>query len=175
MTRSPRLTLHSGPAQENPDSRAQKRPCPSASAPVLAEVKDNISASDQGTMNPTAPGSRQLSAPSISLKVAANIVVKCLTPFYKEGKFASKVGQVVGAALPWGWDTRVQWVCRSRELQGRSRLARGLLSPSLGLPCPWVTVTGCSRGRVRVCALCSSSPCASRNCLKPSPATSHTR
>ncbi|KAF6299522.1 RecQ like helicase 5 [Rhinolophus ferrumequinum] len=76
--------------QENPDSPVQKRLCPSASAPVLAEAKDNISASDQGTMNPTAPGSRQLSAPSISLKVAANIVVKCLTPFYKEGKFASK-------------------------------------------------------------------------------------
>lgn len=135
VTGSPRLTLHSGPAQENPDSRAQKRPCPSASAPVLAEAKDNISASGQGTMNPTAPGSRQLSAPSISLKVAANIVVKCLTPFYKEGKFASKVGHVVGAALPWGWDTWVQWACRSHELQGRSRLA-----PRPAVPLPWAAV-----------------------------------
>lgn len=39
-----------------------------------------------------APGSCQLSAPGVSLKEAANVVVKCLTPFYKEGKFASKVG-----------------------------------------------------------------------------------
>lgn len=37
-----------------------------------------------------APGSCQLSAPGVSLKEAANVVVKCLTPFYKEGKFASK-------------------------------------------------------------------------------------
>ncbi|KAB0400735.1 hypothetical protein E2I00_008363 [Balaenoptera physalus] len=35
-------------------------------------------------------GSCQLLAPGIPLKEAANVVVKCLTPFYKEGKFASK-------------------------------------------------------------------------------------
>ncbi|KAM5216470.1 ATP-dependent DNA helicase Q5 isoform 4-T5 [Hipposideros larvatus] len=79
--------------QENPESQARKRPCPSASTSILAEAKDSISASDQGTVTPMAQGSRQLPAPSISLKVAANVVVKYLTPFYKEGKFASKVGQ----------------------------------------------------------------------------------
>ncbi|KAM5216471.1 ATP-dependent DNA helicase Q5 isoform 5-T7 [Hipposideros larvatus] len=76
--------------QENPESQARKRPCPSASTSILAEAKDSISASDQGTVTPMAQGSRQLPAPSISLKVAANVVVKYLTPFYKEGKFASK-------------------------------------------------------------------------------------
>lgn len=49
-------------------------------------------------MNPMARGSHQLPAPGISLKVAADIVVKYLTPFYKAGKFASKVGQVGGYA-----------------------------------------------------------------------------
>lgn len=102
VTRSPRLTLHYGPAQENPESQARKRPCPSASTSILAEAKDNISASDQGTVTPMAQGSHQLPAPSISLKVAANVVVKYLTPFYKEGKFASKVGQVGGLCLPLG-------------------------------------------------------------------------
>ncbi|XP_066091788.1 ATP-dependent DNA helicase Q5 isoform X2 [Saccopteryx bilineata] len=78
------------PQQENPDSQAQKRPCPSTNASILAEAKDNISASDRGTINPTTNSPCQLPASGISLKVAANIVVKCLTPFYKEGKFASK-------------------------------------------------------------------------------------
>lgn len=99
VTGSPRVTLHYGPAQENSESRAQKRPHPSASASVLAEAKDNISASDQGTVNPMARGSHPLPAPGISLKVAADIVVKYLTPFYKAGKFASKVGQVGGCAV----------------------------------------------------------------------------
>ena len=79
-----------GPAQENPGSQAQKRPRPSAKASILAEVKGSISASDQGPSGPQ--GSCQHSAPSISLKEAADVVVRCLTPFYKEGKFASKVG-----------------------------------------------------------------------------------
>lgn len=100
VTGSPKLTLRHGPAQENPESQAQKRPCPSASTSLLAEAKDNSSASDHGTMNPMAQGSLQLPAPGISLKVAANVVVKCLTPFYKEGKFASKVRQVGASALP---------------------------------------------------------------------------
>ncbi|XP_014644749.1 PREDICTED: ATP-dependent DNA helicase Q5 isoform X1 [Ceratotherium simum simum] len=78
------------PQQEHPESQAQKRPRPSAKASVLAEAKGSISASDQGTLNTMAKGSCQLSAPGISLKEAANVVVKCLTPFYKEGKFASK-------------------------------------------------------------------------------------
>ncbi|XP_046533327.1 ATP-dependent DNA helicase Q5 [Equus quagga] len=78
------------PQQEHPESQAQKRPRPSAKASILAEAKGSISASNQDTLNPMAKGSCQLSAPGISLKEAANVVVKCLTPFYKEGKFASK-------------------------------------------------------------------------------------
>ncbi|XP_054448966.1 ATP-dependent DNA helicase Q5 isoform X2 [Pteronotus mesoamericanus] len=76
--------------QQTPESQARKRPCPPANGPVLAEDKDSTSAGDQGPAKPTAQGSCQLPAPGISLKEAANIVVKCLTPFYKEGKFASK-------------------------------------------------------------------------------------
>uniref|UniRef100_G1QKE2 ATP-dependent DNA helicase n=1 Tax=Nomascus leucogenys TaxID=61853 RepID=G1QKE2_NOMLE len=76
--------------QENPENQPQKRPRTSAEPSVIAEVKGSVSASDQGTLNPTAQDPRQLSAPGISLKEAANVVVKCLTPFYKEGKFASK-------------------------------------------------------------------------------------
>nr|XP_005908011.1 PREDICTED: ATP-dependent DNA helicase Q5 isoform X2 [Bos mutus] len=76
------------PQQESPGSQAQKRPRPSAKASIPAEAKGSVSASDQ---RPSIPqGSCQLLAPSISLKEAANVVVKCLTPFYKEGKFASK-------------------------------------------------------------------------------------
>ncbi|KAM7069357.1 ATP-dependent DNA helicase Q5 isoform 2-T2 [Molossus nigricans] len=78
------------PQQENLESQAQKRPRPAAGASILAEAKDNILASTQGTVNLPAQGSRQLPAPGVSLKEAANIVVKCLTPFYKEGRFASK-------------------------------------------------------------------------------------
>ena len=88
-TGDPRVTLCCGPAQESPGSQAQKRPRPSAKASILAEAKGSVSASDQSPSIPQ--GSCQLSAPSISLKEAANVVVKCLTPFYKEGKFASKV------------------------------------------------------------------------------------
>ncbi|XP_055244882.2 ATP-dependent DNA helicase Q5 isoform X12 [Gorilla gorilla gorilla] len=76
--------------QENPESQPQKRPRPSAKPSVVAEVKGSVSASEQGTLNPTAQDPFQLLAPGISLKEAANVVVKCLTPFYKEGKFASK-------------------------------------------------------------------------------------
>uniref|UniRef100_A0A8D1A1E8 ATP-dependent DNA helicase n=1 Tax=Sus scrofa TaxID=9823 RepID=A0A8D1A1E8_PIG len=79
-----------GPQQENPQSQAQKKARPSAEASILADARGSVSASDHGTLNPMAPGSCQLSAPGVSLKEAANVVVKCLTPFYKEGKFASK-------------------------------------------------------------------------------------
>lgn len=96
MTGSPRVTLRSGPAQENPESQARKRPPPAAGASILAEANDNILVASQSTASRPAPGSCQLAAPGPSLKVAANIVVKCLTPFYKEGKFASKVGQGLG-------------------------------------------------------------------------------
>ncbi|XP_012588473.1 PREDICTED: ATP-dependent DNA helicase Q5 isoform X1 [Condylura cristata] len=71
------------PLQELPDCWAQKRLRPSAQASTSAEAQGCISAS-QGALNPVAPGSGP------SLKEAANVVVKCLTPFYKEGKFASK-------------------------------------------------------------------------------------
>lgn len=43
-------------------------------------------------MNAMAQDPCQLSAPGISLKEAADVVVRYLTPFYKDGKFASKVG-----------------------------------------------------------------------------------
>ncbi|XP_073901229.1 ATP-dependent DNA helicase Q5 isoform X2 [Castor canadensis] len=79
--------------QENPERRAQKRPCSSA------DVKGSASASDQGTLNAMAQDSCQLSAPVISLKEAADVVVRYLTPLYKEGKFASKVGSCL-KALP---------------------------------------------------------------------------
>ncbi|XP_037349770.1 ATP-dependent DNA helicase Q5 isoform X2 [Talpa occidentalis] len=78
------------PQQEHPENWAQKRLRPSAQASILAEAQGSISAGLQGTLNPAAHGSCQLSAPGTSLKEAANVVVKCLTPFYKEGKFASK-------------------------------------------------------------------------------------
>nr|XP_017521619.2 ATP-dependent DNA helicase Q5 isoform X2 [Manis javanica] len=79
------------PPQENPESCAQKRPCSSADVSILVKAKDSsISAGDQGTWEPMAQSSCQLPAPGVSLKEAANVVVKCLTPFYKEGRFASK-------------------------------------------------------------------------------------
>uniref|UniRef100_A0A452QF62 ATP-dependent DNA helicase n=1 Tax=Ursus americanus TaxID=9643 RepID=A0A452QF62_URSAM len=91
---TPTKETHKGkrarPQQENPENQAQKRPRLSANASILAEAKDSISASNQGTLNPTTQDSCLLPAPGISLKEAANVVVKCLTPFYKEGKFASK-------------------------------------------------------------------------------------
>ncbi|XP_045839722.1 ATP-dependent DNA helicase Q5 isoform X2 [Meles meles] len=80
----------SRPQQEKPENRAQKRPRPSANASFLAEAKDSISAGSPGVLNPTVRDSCFLPAPGISLKEAANVVVKCLTPFYKEGRFASK-------------------------------------------------------------------------------------
>ncbi|XP_022379030.1 ATP-dependent DNA helicase Q5-like isoform X2 [Enhydra lutris kenyoni] len=91
---TPSEEIHRGkrsrPQQENPENQAQKRPRPSANASILAEAKDSISASNPGILNPTVQDSCLLPAPGISLKEAANVVVKCLTPFYKEGKFASK-------------------------------------------------------------------------------------
>uniref|UniRef100_A0A673UM41 ATP-dependent DNA helicase n=1 Tax=Suricata suricatta TaxID=37032 RepID=A0A673UM41_SURSU len=92
--RSPAQETRTGkrprPQQENPENQVQKRPCPSANASILAEAKDSILASDQDTLNHRVQGSCHLPVPAISLKEAANVVVKCLTPFYKEGKFASK-------------------------------------------------------------------------------------
>uniref|UniRef100_A0A0N8ETH8 ATP-dependent DNA helicase n=1 Tax=Heterocephalus glaber TaxID=10181 RepID=A0A0N8ETH8_HETGA len=76
--------------QENPEIPAQKRPRTSVKPSIVAEGKGSISASDQGTLNAIAQYPCQLSAPGISLKEAADVVVRYLTPFYKEGKFASK-------------------------------------------------------------------------------------
>uniref|UniRef100_A0A8C6QKH3 ATP-dependent DNA helicase n=1 Tax=Nannospalax galili TaxID=1026970 RepID=A0A8C6QKH3_NANGA len=70
----------SRPQQENPENRTQKRPRPSTSTKALA--------GDHSTMNAQDPC--QLSAPVISLKEAADVVVRYLTPFYKEGRFTSK-------------------------------------------------------------------------------------
>ncbi|KAM4843268.1 ATP-dependent DNA helicase Q5 [Thomomys bottae] len=78
------------PQEENPESQAQKRPRPSAKPPITTEVKDSTSANDQGALNSVAQEHCQLSAPGVSLKEAADVVVRCLTPLYKEGKFASK-------------------------------------------------------------------------------------
>ncbi|XP_010595257.1 ATP-dependent DNA helicase Q5 isoform X2 [Loxodonta africana] len=78
------------PQQENPESLAQKRPRPLAKPCVSAEARGSVSARDQGALYPTTHGPCQLPAASISLKEAASVVVKCLTPFYKQGKFASK-------------------------------------------------------------------------------------
>uniref|UniRef100_H0VLW7 ATP-dependent DNA helicase n=1 Tax=Cavia porcellus TaxID=10141 RepID=H0VLW7_CAVPO len=84
MGKRPRLQ------QENPDNPTQKRPCTSAKPSVLAEDKGSTSASGQSTLNAIVQPPCQLSAPGISLKEAADVVVRYLTPFYKEGKFASK-------------------------------------------------------------------------------------
>lgn len=118
------VTLCCGPSQENPESQPQKRLRPSAKPSVLAEVKGSVSASHQGTLNPTAQNPCQLSAPGISLKEAANVVVKCLTPFYKEGKFASKVGEWVGSAFSQAWGMWVSWGREAGSVSPRTRWAR---------------------------------------------------
>lgn len=175
------VTLCCGPSQENPESQPQKRLRPSAKPSVLAEVKGSVSASHQGTLNPTAQNPCQLSAPGISLKEAANVVVKCLTPFYKEGKFASKVGGVGGLCLLPGLGYVGVVGARGRECEpqntvGQSRLGRGQsrIRPPWGLPCHRVVAVGCSGGQGRVLLSASLLPLLSRSCLKALPATSHT-
>ncbi|XP_006886432.1 PREDICTED: ATP-dependent DNA helicase Q5 [Elephantulus edwardii] len=76
--------------QQDPEPLAKKRPRPSAKPFVSAEATGSIPAGDQEPLQPAAQGPCQPPAPSISLKEAAGVVVKCLTPFYKQGKFASK-------------------------------------------------------------------------------------
>lgn len=78
------------PQQENAEGRTQKRPCLSAKPCVLAEVKDGALASAHSTTNAVTQDFCQRSAPRISLKEAADVVVRHLTPFYKEGRFTSK-------------------------------------------------------------------------------------
>lgn len=78
------------PQQESQEKRAQKRLRPSTNPSILAEAKGSALASDPSTEDRVAREPCQLSAPSISLKEAADIVVRYLTPFYKEGRFISK-------------------------------------------------------------------------------------
>lgn len=78
------------PQQESQEKRAQKRLRPSTNSSILAEAKGSALASDPNTENRVAREPCQLSAPGISLKEAADIVVRYLTPFYKEGRFISK-------------------------------------------------------------------------------------
>ena len=170
---SPRVTLYCGLIQDNPESQAQKRPRPSANGSILAEAKDSTSASDQGPAKPTAHGSCQLPAPGISLKVAANIVVKCLTPFYKEGKFASKVGEAGGLCSP----SPGTLGCSGGGAGSVS--GRGIRPPEASRRCPQSALPvghGCGLlgGRAGACALGSCLPSAFRNCSKASPATSPT-
>lgn len=81
-----------GSIQGNPERRAQKRLRPSTKSSILAEVKGSALASEPSTENKMAQEPCQLSASGISLKEAADVVVRYLTPFYKEGRFISKVG-----------------------------------------------------------------------------------
>ncbi|XP_005407548.1 PREDICTED: ATP-dependent DNA helicase Q5 isoform X2 [Chinchilla lanigera] len=101
------------PQQENPEIPAQKRPCTSAKPSILAEGKSSTSASGQGTLNAIVQHPCQLSAPGVSLKEAADIVVRYLTPFYKEGKFASK-------ELFKGFARHLSHLLTQRTLTGRS-------------------------------------------------------
>lgn len=78
------------PQQESQEKRAQKRPRPSTTPSILAEAKGSALASDPSTEDRVAREPCQLSAPGISLKEAADTVVRYLTPFYKEGRFISK-------------------------------------------------------------------------------------
>ncbi|XP_007958056.1 ATP-dependent DNA helicase Q5 [Orycteropus afer afer] len=78
------------PQQEDPEGLARKRPCSSAQPCVTAEAVGSVSAQDLDAFPSTARGPCQLPVPRVPLKEAASIVVKCLTPLYKQGKFASK-------------------------------------------------------------------------------------
>lgn len=89
------MTPHAMAAiQGNSERRAQKRLRPSTKSSILAEAKGSALASDHSTENEVAREPCQLSAPGVSLKEAADTVVRCLTPFYKEGRFTSKVSRV---------------------------------------------------------------------------------
>ncbi|XP_055994027.1 ATP-dependent DNA helicase Q5 [Sorex fumeus] len=81
-TQEPQRAKRPRPKQESPGSGTQKRQCTPAKSPGAEGCV--------GTSKPRAPGDSEPSAPSVSLKEAAGVVVRCLTPFYKEGKFASK-------------------------------------------------------------------------------------
>lgn len=124
------------PIQESSE-RTQKKLCPSTQSSVLAEAKGSALASDSSTESKAAREPCLLSAPDISVKEAAAVVVKYLTPFYKEGRFMSKVGCVgledVGQGRGWGWPG----MCTLNEVGQRRPLSQGQLLPTLALPCPW--------------------------------------
>lgn len=85
-----------GPIQESSERGTQKRLRPSTKSSILAEAKDSALAGNHNAENKVAREPCQLSAPGISVKEAADVVVRYLTPFYKEGRFISKVGE-------WAW------------------------------------------------------------------------
>ncbi|XP_004630161.1 ATP-dependent DNA helicase Q5 [Octodon degus] len=99
--------------QENSGIPSQKRPCNLAKSSIVVEDKGSTSASGQGTLNAIVQHPCQLSAPGISLKDAADIVVRYLTPFYKEGKFASK-------ELFKGFARHLSHLLTQKSLSGRS-------------------------------------------------------
>ncbi|XP_041491662.1 ATP-dependent DNA helicase Q5 isoform X1 [Microtus oregoni] len=76
--------------EEESSEKTQKKLCPSTQSSVLAEAKGSALASDSSTESKAAREPCPLSAPGISVKEAAAVVVKYLTPFYKEGRFMSK-------------------------------------------------------------------------------------
>lgn len=77
-------------SQESSERGTQKRLRPSTKSSILAEAKDSALAGNHNTENKVAREPCQLSAPGISVKEAADVVVRYLTPFYKEGRFISK-------------------------------------------------------------------------------------
>ncbi|XP_038184199.1 ATP-dependent DNA helicase Q5 isoform X3 [Arvicola amphibius] len=76
--------------EEESSERTQKKLCPSTQSSILAEAKGSALANDSSTENKAAQEPCPLSAPGISVKEAATVVVRYLTPFYKEGRFISK-------------------------------------------------------------------------------------
>ncbi|XP_036052594.1 ATP-dependent DNA helicase Q5 isoform X2 [Onychomys torridus] len=76
-------------SQENSERGTQKRLRSSTKSSILAKAKDSALASNHSE-NKVAQEPYQLSAPGISVKEAADVVVRYLTPFYKEGRFISK-------------------------------------------------------------------------------------
>ncbi|KAL6046928.1 hypothetical protein STEG23_019968 [Scotinomys teguina] len=77
-------------SQENSERGTQKKLRPSTKSSILAEAQGSALASNPSTDNRVTREPCQLSAPGISVKEAADVVVRYLTPFYKEGRFISK-------------------------------------------------------------------------------------
>ncbi|XP_059128110.1 ATP-dependent DNA helicase Q5 [Peromyscus eremicus] len=77
-------------SQESSERGTQKRLRPSTNPSISAEAKDRALASSRSTENEGVREPCQLAAPGVSVKEAADVVVRYLTPFYKEGRFISK-------------------------------------------------------------------------------------